>query len=126
MVVPTSIPTSNSGNTLDIVGETCKVAKGLRTGEECMSFSTDGVVPNSAAAGTGTPVIAVRGIAKHFGSIQALRSVDLDVHQGEVVGLIGDNGAGKSTLVNILSGALDRKSTRLNSSHLGISYAVFC
>ena len=67
-----------------------------------MSFSTDGVVPNSAAAGTGTPVIAVRGIAKHFGSIQALRSVDLDVHQGEVVGLIGDNGAGKSTLVNIL------------------------
>ena len=49
MVVPTSIPTSNSGGTLDIVGETCKVAKGLRTGEECMSFTADGEVPESAA-----------------------------------------------------------------------------
>ena len=107
MVVPTSIPTSNSGATLDIFDETCKVAKGLRTGEECMSFTNDGEAPGSEAAEAAPPpVIAVRGIAKHFGSIQALRSVDLDVHKGEVVGLIGDNGAGKSTLVNILSGAL--------------------
>jgi ABC-type sugar transport system ATPase subunit len=52
------------------------------------------------------PVISTRGITKHFGSVQALRGVDLDVHEGEVVGLVGDNGAGKSTLVNILSGAL--------------------
>ncbi len=52
------------------------------------------------------PVIATRGITKHFGTVQALRGVDLDVYAGEVVGLVGDNGAGKSTLVNILSGAL--------------------
>jgi ABC-type sugar transport system ATPase subunit len=59
--------------------------------------------PKTAPA---VPVIATRGITKHFGSVQALRGVDLDVYAGEVVGLVGDNGAGKSTLVNILSGAL--------------------
>jgi simple sugar transport system ATP-binding protein len=63
-------------------------------------------------AGTGdggdgrVPVISVRDISKHFGSVQALRGVDLDVYPGEVVGLVGDNGAGKSTLVNIISGGL--------------------
>ena len=59
-----------------------------------------------AAVDSDVPVIAVKGITKHFGSIQALRGVDLEVRAGEVVGLVGDNGAGKSTLVNILSGAL--------------------
>lgn len=59
------------------------------------------------------PVIATKGINKHFGSVQALRGVDLEVHAGEVVGLVGDNGAGKSTLVNILSGALQP-----NSGHI--------
>jgi ABC-type sugar transport system ATPase subunit len=56
------------------------------------------------------PVISVEGISKHFGSVQALRGVDLEVHAGEVVGLVGDNGAGKSTLVNILSGGLQPNS----------------
>ncbi len=58
----------------------------------------------------GTPVIAVQAITKHFGSVQALRGVDLEIHGGEVVGLVGDNGAGKSTLVNILSGGLQPNS----------------
>ena len=56
------------------------------------------------------PVIATRGITKHFGSVQALRGVDLEVYGGEVLGLVGDNGAGKSTLVNILSGAFQPNS----------------
>ncbi|HTW09585.1 MAG TPA: ATP-binding cassette domain-containing protein [Acidimicrobiales bacterium] len=51
-------------------------------------------------------VVAVRGITKHFGTVQALRGVDLDIYKGEIVGLVGDNGAGKSTLVNIISGGL--------------------
>jgi simple sugar transport system ATP-binding protein len=52
----------------------------------------------------GDSVLAVRGLTKSYGHVEALRGVDLDVGQAEVVGLIGDNGAGKSTLVRLLSG----------------------
>ncbi len=49
-------------------------------------------------------VLALRGIVKHFGAIEALRGVDLTLHSGEVLGLMGDNGAGKSTLLKIIAG----------------------
>jgi simple sugar transport system ATP-binding protein len=48
--------------------------------------------------------LELRGIAKHFGAIEALRGVDLQLRTGEVLGLMGDNGAGKSTLVKIIAG----------------------
>jgi simple sugar transport system ATP-binding protein len=48
--------------------------------------------------------MSVRGIKKTFGSIQALRGVDLDLWPGECLGLVGDNAAGKSTLTKILAG----------------------
>jgi ABC-type sugar transport system ATPase subunit len=51
-------------------------------------------------------IMAVQGVSKAFGSVQALNSVSFDVMRGEVTALLGDNGAGKSTLVKILSGAL--------------------
>ena len=50
------------------------------------------------------PVYEARGVGKSYGSVVALDNVDLAVHAGEVVGLVGDNGAGKSTLVKVLSG----------------------
>jgi D-xylose transport system ATP-binding protein len=53
---------------------------------------------------TGTPVLEVRGLSKHFGSVQALTEVDFEVRDGEVMALVGDNGAGKSTLVKCIAG----------------------
>ena len=46
----------------------------------------------------------MRGIAKAFGAVQALAGVDLELHRGEVLGLVGDNAAGKSTLMKVLTG----------------------
>jgi simple sugar transport system ATP-binding protein len=53
---------------------------------------------------TDAPLIEVRDIVKHFGSVIALSGVSMKVHPGEVMCLLGDNGAGKSTLIKTLSG----------------------
>ncbi len=52
----------------------------------------------------GAPILSLRGISKSFGAVSALSEIDLDIHAGEVVALVGDNGAGKSTLVKVLAG----------------------
>jgi len=57
-----------------------------------------------ATAPSGTPLLRLRGIGKHFGAVQALTDVDFEVYAGEVVALVGDNGAGKSTLIKTISG----------------------
>ena len=51
-----------------------------------------------------TPLLSVRGVSTYYGKIQALRNVDLDVADGEIVTLIGANGAGKSTLMMTIFG----------------------
>ncbi|MGP3952981.1 ATP-binding cassette domain-containing protein [Streptomyces sp. 7N604] len=50
------------------------------------------------------PLLALRGVSKYYGAVQALKDVELEIHAGEVVALVGDNGAGKSTLVKVIAG----------------------
>jgi branched-chain amino acid transport system permease protein len=60
-----------------------------------------------AVTPTGAPVVVeCRDLARHFGGVRALDGLDLQVTQGELVGLVGPNGSGKTTLVNLLTGGL--------------------
>ncbi|PYE23455.1 monosaccharide ABC transporter ATP-binding protein (CUT2 family) [Rhizobium sp. PP-F2F-G20b] len=67
------------------------------------------------------PVLSLRGISKHYGPLQVLKSVSLDVHPGEVVALLGENGAGKSTLSGIIAGS--RAPSEGTMTWLGQPYA---
>ncbi len=53
-------------------------------------------------------LLSMQGICKNYGPVQALCNVDFDIHQGEIVGLLGDNGAGKSTLIKLMSGVVQK------------------
>jgi branched-chain amino acid transport system permease protein len=70
--------------------------------------------------GASAPLLAIRGLRKSFRGVRALDGVDLDVHAGEIVGVLGPNGSGKSTLINVVSGhfAADEGSIRFEGSEL--------
>jgi branched-chain amino acid transport system ATP-binding protein len=53
---------------------------------------------------TETPMLHVEYATKAFGGILALNRVSFDVHQGDILGIIGPNGSGKTTLVNCITG----------------------
>jgi ABC-type branched-subunit amino acid transport system ATPase component len=55
-------------------------------------------------AGGDVPVLEVRNLDFSYGNVQVLFGVDLEVHKGEVVALLGTNGAGKSTVLRVVSG----------------------
>jgi ABC-2 type transport system ATP-binding protein len=57
---------------------------------------------------SGTPSVRVQGLAKSYGSFQAVKGIDFEIYPGEVFALLGPNGAGKTTTVEILEGLRPR------------------
>ena len=60
---------------------------------------------SASVAPAGAPLLSLRGVETFYGKIQALKGIDIDVHEGEIVTLIGANGAGKSTTMMTVFGA---------------------
>jgi simple sugar transport system ATP-binding protein len=60
----------------------------------------------SEGNGTLAPLVEMRGMVKHYGTIRAVENVDIQIGRAEVLAIVGDNGAGKSTLVKMLAGAV--------------------
>jgi len=72
---------------------------------------------SSAAPAAGKPLLTVRGVETFYGKIQALKGVDLDVNEGEIVTLIGANGAGKSTMMTIFGSPRARRGSIVFDGH---------
>lgn len=66
-----------------------------------------GSAGSASGQATAVPTLELEGISKHFGGVQALIDVDLEIRRGEIVALVGDNGAGKSTLLKTIAGIHD-------------------
>ncbi|HIW60903.1 MAG TPA: branched-chain amino acid ABC transporter ATP-binding protein/permease [Candidatus Stackebrandtia excrementipullorum] len=83
-----------------------KLAK-LRKPKAPRVHSDAGHIDLSHLPQPGTLLLQVDSLDKDYGGVHAVRSVDLEVTAGEIVGIIGPNGSGKTTLVNMLSGVIE-------------------
>ncbi len=63
--------------------------------------------PNTERTDGGQFAISVRGLRKHYGRIEAIRGIDLEIKDGEIFGLIGPDGAGKTSTFQILGGVME-------------------
>jgi len=79
------------------------------------------------------PMLALRGICKSFGAVRANWEVDLTLHRGDILGLLGENGAGKTTLMNVLFGTysadagqieIDGEAVTINDSAAAIAHGI--
>ena len=110
----------------------CRVRQG-GNGYGCYSVSLDSrcssrepivIRPSAGHSSSDSPLVEARGVSVSFGRRNVLEGVDLTVHPGEIVTLIGLNGAGKSTLVRVLLGIVQPSRGRVvRASGLRIGYA---
>ncbi len=79
---------------MEVSGQEGLTRSALAPGGPALANASDGA----------EPLLQLRGISKHFGAVQALFQVDLDLPAGQVTALCGDNGAGKSVLTKTIAG----------------------
>ncbi|MCW5952545.1 MAG: ABC transporter ATP-binding protein [Propionibacteriaceae bacterium] len=68
-----------------------------------MSVASPAVLPESL---TQAPILSARGLTRSFGLTEAVRGIDLDLAEGEILAVMGPSGSGKSTLLHLLAGVL--------------------
>src|SRR5580698_7362089 len=69
------------------------------------------------------PLLHLSGLSKSFGGVTALSGVDLAIHGGEILGLVGENGAGKSTLIKLISGVTTPDTGRIDLAGKPVAFA---
>ena len=69
-------------------------------------------------------LLKTEGLSKHFGGLQAVEGVNLDLNEGEIRAIIGPNGAGKTTLVSLLSGRLKPSSGSIHLNQKDITFLI--
>ncbi|MBW8892472.1 MAG: ATP-binding cassette domain-containing protein, partial [Burkholderiales bacterium] len=79
----------------------------MTSAEETTTTATATATPRKTAANApGKTLLKVSGLKVGYGGIQAVKGVDFEVHEGELVSLIGSNGAGKTTTMKAITGTL--------------------
>ena len=94
----------------------CRRARGADAGDALRDLDGDPGgegAQGGRAASMSAPILALEKISKRFGAIVAAEAIDLELADGEALGIIGPNGAGKTTLFAIISGTLAPDSGRV-------------